>query len=205
MKGFIKLLAGLVTSIQAFGFMPLSNHQSVDKHRFDYAVDVVLKQEGGLSDDKSDPGGETNFGISLRYLESIGEDIDGDGEVNARDIIKLNRAGAIDIYRKNWWLKYHYDKINDLDLATKIFSLSVNMGAKRAHKIIQASINRVADKSIVVDGLFGLRTIAAINICDPHILLDEIKLNAARFYINLIMDNKKFSKYLLGWMNRAFS
>ena len=34
--------------------------------KFDDIIDVVLKHEGGLVDDKDDPGGLTNLGLSQR-------------------------------------------------------------------------------------------------------------------------------------------
>lgn len=205
MKGFMKFLSALIFSMQSCGAVPLTASQSVNQHRWDYAISIVLQMEGGYSDDKIDPGGETNYGISLRYLESIGEDIDKDGEVNGKDIKAMTKEEAIIIYRNFWWNKYGYNNILDLDLATKIFSLSVNMGALRAHKLMQISINRMNDKALTVDGRFGQKTINAANSLNPHLLLDELKLNAAHYYINLIADKPKLSKYTLGWMRRAFS
>ena len=41
---------------------------------FDIAIDFVLSQENGLADDPKDPGGITNFGISLRSYPDLGAD-----------------------------------------------------------------------------------------------------------------------------------
>ena len=41
---------------------------------FDSCVQYVLRHEGGLSQDKADPGGITNFGISLRFLREVDAD-----------------------------------------------------------------------------------------------------------------------------------
>ena len=40
--------------------------------RFTAAVARVLEHEGGFVDDPVDPGGATNWGISLRYLKKAG-------------------------------------------------------------------------------------------------------------------------------------
>lgn len=39
--------------------------------KFDDAVEIVLKHEGGYVNDKKDPGGETNMGISKRAYPHI--------------------------------------------------------------------------------------------------------------------------------------
>ena len=35
---------------------------------FNYAIKVILKHEGGWVSDPADPGGETNFGISMLII-----------------------------------------------------------------------------------------------------------------------------------------
>lgn len=39
------------------------------QERFDYAINVVLKHEGQFSNNLSDSGGETNYGISIHFLK----------------------------------------------------------------------------------------------------------------------------------------
>jgi len=46
--------------------------------RFEDALPTVLRHEGLYSEDPADPGGATNYGISLRFLRQLG-DTDGDG------------------------------------------------------------------------------------------------------------------------------
>jgi lysozyme family protein len=176
-----------------------------DEKRFEYALDVVTHQEGGLVNDKDDKGGITNIGISLRWLQSIGESIDDDDDVDADDIIALTHEKAAELYKKHWWDRYRYNELKDLQIATKMFSFSVNMGPTRAHKILQQSINRLNKKPINIDGVIGSITIKAANKITPYILLEEIKLNAAHYYLNLAWDNHDQKKFLLGWMKRAFS
>jgi lysozyme family protein len=173
--------------------------------KFKHAISIVSRQEGGLVNDEDDKGGITNLGISLRWLKSVGESIDDDEDVDADDIRALTHKKAHELYRKYWWDKYRYNELKDLQIATKMFSLSVNMGPTRAHKILQQSINRLNSRAITIDGLIGGITIGAANKITPYILLEEIRLNAAHFYLNLAWDNEDYRKYLLGWMKRAFS
>jgi hypothetical protein len=69
------------------------------KSKFEMAIDFVLPAEGGYVNDPADPGGETNFGISKRKYPDI----------NIKD---LTVAGAITIYRRDYWDRNSLDKYN---------------------------------------------------------------------------------------------
>ena len=102
------------------------DHLIPDK-RFEEAVKVILEHEGGLENNTlRDPGSVTQWGISLRFLQSIGLDINHDGRVNADDVRDLTLTDAKAIYRKYWWDKYHYEAIEDNKVVAKIFDLAVN-------------------------------------------------------------------------------
>lgn len=48
---------------------------------FDTAIITVLRHEGLFVNDSDDAGGATHYGVSLRWLKSIG-DLDNDGFVD---------------------------------------------------------------------------------------------------------------------------
>lgn len=174
---------------------------------FNYAIEFVLNHEGRFSNNKSDPGGATNYGISLRFLKLAGIDIDGDGDIDINDILTIDKAKAREIYKSYWWDTYHYWAINDADIAKKILDLSINMGPSRAHKIAQISVNRLIDTPIKVDGKLGPKTFGAINslIAEERAndLYGELKDNAAHYYINLVADRPELKVFLRGWLKRA--
>lgn len=176
--------------------------------RYNYAVDWVLAHEGGLSNHPKDPGGPTNYGLSLRFLRAAGIDIDNDGDVDLQDILRLDYERAKEVYKRFWWDKYRYEAINNINVARKIFDLAVNMGAHQAHKIAQISANRMQTKPIAVDGVFGPRTIGTINgLTITENLADEfyreLQDNQAHFYINLAANRPELKAFLKGWLNRA--
>ena len=155
--------------------------------RFEEAVEVVLKHEGGYVSRSDDPGGETKFGICKRSYPDL-------------DIKNLTREQAKEIYRRDWWDKYGYERINDDSLAIKVFDLSVNMGAKQAHKLLQRAINDMSGRLLADDGILGPRTIAAVNAIVPELVLDAFLKRAEGYYRSL---NKP--QFLAGWLNRLYA
>jgi len=175
------------------------------EQRFNTAVAIVLTHEGGFSDDATDPGGSTDYGISLHFLQDIGLDVNKDNIINSADIRDLTLDKAKAIYKKYWWDKYNYNAINSLHLATKVFDMAVNMGAHQAHKLIQDSLNHFCI-SLTVDGIFGKDTLDAINkisMKDEADLLNELRWAQHYFYTDLVTVHPKLQKYLNGWLKRA--
>ena len=154
--------------------------------KFNKAVEIVLSHEAGYVNDPDDPGGETKFGISKKAYPDL-------------DIQNLTRDDAIEIYYRDWWLKYRYCELRDDQLAGKVFDLSVNMGPAAAHTHLQLAVMKTSDKIIKLDGIIGPQTIAAVNAHpSPRLLLAELKLMTIKYYADI--NNPKF---LRGWIYRA--
>ena len=162
-----------------------------EQDRFQQAVEVVLKHEGGYVNDPTDPGGETNFGISRRSYPDL-------------DIRNLTREQAIEIYRQDFWERWGYDRIRDLAVATKVFDMAVNMGPKRAHTLLQQALGLIGSP-VVVDGILGPQTLKATNEADPSRLLEALRLLSARYYWELVRLDGRRKKFLQGWLARAYS
>lgn len=174
--------------------------------KFRTAVETVLKHEGGLVDNPADPGGATNYGISLRYLRGLGDvgDIDKDGDVDEQDIRKLSREQVIAIYRTHWWDRYGLGRIADANVAVKLFDLMVNMGAGSAVCLLQQALNACGQR-VAVDGVLGPKTVEAANRAPAGWLLAELRLAAIRRYLSLTDGNPKLTTFLRGWIRRALA
>ena len=177
---------------------------------FEKAIPIVLAHEGGYVNHPSDPGGATSFGISLRFLADYPDlgDFDHDGDVDINDIKLMTREDAVEIYRTAWWDKFGYERIEDQTIATKVFDLSVNMGAKRAHILLQVALNRAFGLQIAAEGNLGPITVGAINSAvdgdGEQVLLDAYCDEAWGFYQRLVQKKPSSAVFLKGWKNRAF-
>lgn len=179
---------------------------------FDKAYTKLAEVEGGWAHHKADPGGATNFGISLRFLQDLEDfdgdgwldgDLDRDGDVDIDDIRELDPQRAKDFYFDRFWTRYKYPLINDQRVADKVLSFSVHMGPGRAHKLLQAAI--AYQQPIKVDGIAGNKTLTLVNNVEQEALLVELKHEAADFYRKLIQSKPSLDVFRRGWLKRAYS
>jgi lysozyme family protein len=168
--------------------------------KFINSVMPTITHEGGYNDIKSDKGGATNWGISLRFLKSIDEDIDGDGLITYLDIKKLTKDDAISLYYDNFW-KSLYEKFPD-KLAAKTFDVSVNAGSSRSHILLQRALNKLGS-NLKVDGLIGNATLSEIAKYPEQSIVNAFCEVQLEFYKGLVLKDASQSKFLAGWTNRA--
>lgn len=170
---------------------------------FQDAVGITLKNEGGLSNDKDDPGGITKYGISLRFLQENDIHVDNGSSITAKDIQDLTVPEAISIYKAQFWDKLNIGFISNPGLADKVFDLSVNMGGEQAIKLLQEAINCQLKMQIQSDGIIGKMTLIALNNVNTLVLINQYKKLACEFYKNLASKNTNLLKFLPGWLARA--
>lgn len=161
---------------------------------FKDAIDFVLKNEGGLSDNPSDKGGKTYYGISSSFLQLVQWSNWEKG---------ITKEDAIKIYEKYFWDEHFLNEIESQRLATKIFDLVVNMGSKNAFTLIQRAANILLKNILIEDGIFGYKTLSAINSLDADILIENIKLAQSRYYQAVVLSNPSQKIFLAGWIKRA--
>lgn len=157
--------------------------------KFQVAIEEVLRNEGGYVNHPSDPGGETNFGITKRTYPHL-------------DIRNLTVQKAKEIYYQDWWLKGPYERITSQAIATKVFDTAVNTGAKRAFIFLQQACNNIGHK-LAVDGVIGPKTLAAVNASKCQLLLAELKKEQLAYYTGLVAKRPSLGVFLRGWTNRA--
>jgi len=171
--------------------------------RFDLAIPIVLRREGGFANDAADPGGATNFGVSLRWLKAQGllEELEHEesdlthDEVMAVKLMTRDQAAAF--YQKYWWNRYAYSNILAQVVATKIFDTAVNLGPPRAHRIAQQVVG------VTQDGILGPGTLHELNTRNSLEVVTGLQTAQAQFYRDLVTANPARQKFLAGWLRRA--
>lgn len=181
------------------------------------AMPTIFLHEGRRSNNVNDPGGLTDYGVSLRFLMQTGDldkdgwqdgDINHDGVIDAKDIDAMTPEEATKIYNLYWWEKYGYGRIENQIIATKVLDFSINMGHIGAHKCIQRAVRAANSKLVLTDdGILGDKSFGAINSVNPEKLQASLKSEAAGYYRSIkFKDPTKDAKvFLKGWLNRAYS
>lgn len=117
---------------------------------FARALSLVLKSEGGWSDNPADPGGATMKGVTIatfrRYIDPQG---------TKDDLRHITDAQLAKVYREQYWNAIGGDQLPDgVDYAT--FDFAVNSGPGRAAKYLQMTVG------VPQDGQIGPSTLQAI-------------------------------------------
>ena len=153
--------------------------------KFDEIIEVVLEHEGGLVDDPDDPGGLTNLGISARAYPN--ENIRG---------LTVDRAK--ELYERDYWRKYKVGSLPDR-IRHSYFDMCINMGGRRAIKVLQEACNSKNSKKIDIDGGIGPVTIKAASNVEPF----RLRAYRVMYYAELCMKKPKMEKYWVGWFRRS--
>lgn len=152
-------------------------------------IKKVISNEGGYVKHPSDPGGETKYGISSKQYPDL-------------DIKELTKEDAIRIYTEDYWAKYKYNLIRDDSLAFKVLDMAVNLGPITANRLLQEAINTLGG-TLVVDGIFGPKTLREVNSFDPTTLENVLRHLQEKRYLYLVVYNPELKVFLKGWMKRA--
>lgn len=173
---------------------------------FDYAIKIILRHEGGLVDNPHDPGGITNWGITIPFLKTLkfaAETYFGHPSPVTRDDIRgMTREQAVTIYRAVIWDPNHYADLSDDKVGTKVFDTTVNMGEKRGEILAQQAANRCG-ANLFVDGQIGPKSIAVINALDPMAFLKEYCQLQRERYEWIVHERPESAVFLKGWLARA--
>ena len=157
------------------------------KSNWESCIKKILHHEGGYVNHPSDPGGETNLGVTKRVYEEHG------GTKNMRD---LTVEDVSPIYKKSYWDKTKCDEISGgLDLC--VFDFAVNAGPGRSAKFLQKIIGTT------VDGGIGPNTLKCLN--------DYVDKNSVEFVVKEFQTARQsyyeslstFGTFGRGWTRRV--
>ena len=173
------------------------------------AKDIVAR-EGGFVNDPDDPGGATNFGVTIHTMRSLGLDLDRDGDVDVQDVLSLTRDQAEAIFIKHYFEKPGIAQLPE-PLQASVFDMYVNAGSN-AVKILQRLLRQMG-QNISVDGAIGPQTARAADAAyhaAPAHLVDAYGIARRNYYFRIADRRAASRKYARtrsgqkgGWIKRA--
>lgn len=111
------------------------------------AIDTVLNREEADSDVAGSE--ETRFGLSQRNHPEL-------------DIKRLTFAKARQTYLEKYWIPGRYGRIRDQAVATAVFSLAINIGAKAAHEALQHALKAIG-RPVAANGVLRPAILREVN------------------------------------------
>jgi len=163
----------------------------------------IVAREGGYTNEPSDAGGETNFGITAGVARAYGYD---------GPMAEMPRSIAIDIYVKRYWLLPQLDQLDPIcpTIASKLLDIGVNMGQTTGIKFLQRSLNVLNDgqdyPDVTVDGLLGPICRHAVQLflakrgeAGHQVLLTMIRGQQCVRYIELAEAKPSQERFEYGW------
>ncbi|WP_298857192.1 holin-associated N-acetylmuramidase [uncultured Sulfitobacter sp.] len=173
-------------------------------------TEEIVVREGGYVNDPDDPGGATNFGVTIHTMRRLGLDLDRDGSITTADVRRLTRDQAIQIFIEHY---FHRPLIAELPppLQATVFDMYVNAGGN-AVKILQRMLIDMG-YAVVVDGALGPKTLAAVRAAyhaQPDHIVDAYGIARRNYYFRLAdrrVASRKFARTQAGgkggWIKRA--
>jgi len=164
---------------------------------FDLFLPIILRFEGGFVDDPTDPGGETNKGITMQTFQHCAHELLGI-DPTSDNLRALTDAQAGIIYRALFWNKMNGDDFQLQELANIVCDFYVNAGT-HATVLLQRVLNGMG-AHVAEDGAIGPASIQALNALPQQEVYRKYKQGRIDYYQNL---GQRFPQFVQGWLNRV--
>lgn len=148
----------------------------------------LLISEGGYVNHPSDPGGPTNYGITLAVARRYWK-----ASASAADVKAMPRSVAVTIYDKQYWGS---QRCNDLPSGVdySLFDYGVNSGIGRSGKVLRRLVGLSTETSLVTQDV-----VDAVRRRDPAELVKAINAERLAFMKSL----KTWGTFGAGWSRRV--
>lgn len=173
-------------------------------------AEEIVAREGGFVNDPDDPGGATNFGVTIGTMRRLGLDLTGDGQVSEADVRALTRPQAVAIFLEHYYRRPGIAALPEA-LQPSVFDMYVNAGGN-AVRILQRLLGEMGH-DLTADGVIGPQTIRAAQVAyqsAPGHLADAYGIARRNYYYALADSRPASRKYARrrdggkgGWILRA--
>ncbi|MBX2989495.1 MAG: glycoside hydrolase family 108 protein [Bdellovibrionaceae bacterium] len=158
------------------------------KENFQRSLAKVLIHEGGYVNHPSDPGGETNKGITFRTYNAYRQN----RGLPTQSVRYISNAEVEEIYRIQYWNKVCGDEL-PLGVDYVVFDAAVNSGPAQGAKWLQASLG------LNPDGVVGVSTMNAVEKANSEQLISDMCARRMAFLQRL----NTWSVFGKGWTSRV--
>lgn len=154
---------------------------------YEQAITQVFKDEGGYTNEAADPGGPTNWGITIHDARTYWKP-----DATAEDVKDMPKSIAENIYRDHYAKPLSYDSLPaGVDYA--VLDYGINSGISKSIHTLQHILG------VTEDGLVGPATISAAVNADPVHIINAIYAERLAFLKTL----HNWSTYQHGWTKRC--
>ena len=154
--------------------------------------DVVDDWEGGFVDNSIDPGGPTNYGITVSLARKHGYE---------GKIFDLPPKLALEIFHEEFWVKHNLESLAKTDLATAqtVYDQLILHGKEYGIEWMQWCLGER------MDGVVGHATLRAVRKVEEKDRLHNCqRARQIRLMINIVRNKPPQRAFLDGWLRRAF-
>lgn len=148
-------------------------------------INDIIKREGSATNDPTDKGGRTQFGIAEKSNPAAWKD----GKVT------LDEARAI--YLRKYVVAPGFDKIHSVPLQQQLVDFGVVSGPAVAIQKLQHVLG------VAEDGVLGPHTLAALAAGDVLVINNLLLAERIKLIGRIVHTTPSQVKFLNGWLNRA--
>jgi len=161
----------------------------------DQIIDDLIAREGrAFTDDPTDRGGPTKFGVTLDVLREWRHD----ANLDAAAVEALSEDDARAILRQKYLLATGLTRVADEKVQALAVDILVNHGLRGGTLIIQRALG------LAGDGVLGPLTLAALNVTTPeNHVFERVLAGRVRFYGRLIERDPSQARFAAGWLDRC--
>ena len=172
--------------------VPSPQKNKVPTGNFNNSINLMLNLEGGKTDESTDRGGRTNYGVTQTEYDAWNKR----HNLPRRDVFKIDQNTAKQIFREGYWNLIKGDEL-PRNVANAILSMALTDGPQDSIKFVQKMLGLKP-----VDGIMGPITMAKI--------WEKSKKGDAEFarailnkQIERYQKDEQASTYGEGWTNRV--
>lgn len=121
------------------------------KETYKEAITQVFKDEGGYSNDSADPGGPTNWGITIKDAQMYWK-----ADATAEDVRNMPKSVAEDIYAKHYAEPLKFNELPaGVDYA--VLDYGINSGIGRVRKVYAKVTKETLDPKEIINKIYDER------------------------------------------------